>query len=995
MARRDLPTGTITFLFTDIEGSTRLLQVMGSEFEKSLRRHQELIRSAVDAAGGVVVKSEADGFFAVFQSATAAVNAAVEIQRAMAAEPWPTPWPVRTRIGVHTGEAVLGGADYMGLDVHRAARIGAAGHGGQIVISELVARLVGHTLGAGVALEDLGLHRLKDMEGDDRLFQVTVEELQASFPPIRTLTTLKGNLPAAQATFIGRQQERQKVIEALQNSRLVTVTGPGGIGKTSLALNAASEVLTAYPDGVWLIEVSRLSDPALLADTIARQLHITASPGESTLETLTARLSRAMALIILDGCEHMVPEVAHLADHILQRTTSIRVLVTSREWLSMRGERLVAVEPLPVPPDKAHNASQVSRHDAVTLFVDRAQSVLPGFELDDASAPLVAEICRRLDGIPLAIELAAARLSMLSLSQLLERLDRQFSVLGSRPGAAVPHQQTLETTLDWSYDALAPVEAQLFNRLAVFSGGFTIDAVEAVCAGGEVDQAMVLDLLGRLVETSLVTLTDGEPARYRLLEPIAQYARMRLAQGEGPARLQERHAAYFVEVTGKDEPLGAGQNAVLQRLDRERHNLRAALTWLDAHGRSEDILRMAGNLRWYWVIRRDVPEGWHWLNRGLEGGSTDPILTARGLNGIALLSMMKLDFDRANECFEQALALYAAEGDEAGVARETYHLSVVAWFRDDLEEARRLGHEAEELARKVDDRWIEGWTLAVQGTIARCLGDLSNAQSYLWRSHGLISANGGLIDTGWSHLRLGALARDQGDFPGAVDNYTSGKEMLQRAGDALGAAHADAGLGAVAWLQGEHDRALGLFRGVLEGFGLNEEATSNLFELKTMIQGNPPTRVLMDVVEHNRQRAAQVEGQVGARAALAEYLYHMGKTAQRAGEPYRAWHPLVESLRLCLEAVDGRGAAIAAAALGGLIRAKGDPVTAGHLYALAERTARRDRLVDWPPPDEQGYMDSFASTRAALGSRWDEIDANPSTWEDALAMAEGAAAAAQ
>lgn len=993
MSRRHLPTGTVTFLFTDIEGSSRLLQVMGPGFESALRRYQQLVASAIETAGGVIVKDEADSFFAVFQSAAAAVNAAVQIQRDLEAESWTTPWPVRTRIGVHTGEAVLGGSDYVGIDVHRAARIGAAGHGGQIVISELVARLVGHALAPGITLEDLGTHRLKDMEGDDRLFQVTVDGLQTSFPPIRTLTTLKGNLPPAQSTFIGREEDRKKVIESLQSSRLVTITGPGGVGKTSLALNAASEVLTAYPDGVWFIEVSRLTAPEMLADTISRQLHITASPGESARDTLANRLGRAMTLIILDGCEHMVGEVASLADHLLQRTTSLRILVTSREWLSMRGERLVAVEPLGVPPERVRSPSQVGKHDAVALFVDRAHAVVPSFALDDTSAPIVAEICRRLDGIPLAIELAAARLSMLTLDQLLERLDRQFSVLGSRPGAAVPHQQTLETTLDWSYNSLEPTEAMLFNRLSVFSGGFTIDAVEAVCSGGEVESHLVLELLGRLVETSLVTPTEGEPARYRLLEPIAQYARMRLAQGEGSARLQERHAAYFLDLAGQNEPLGSSQNTVLARLDLERHNLRAALTWLDDHNRRADVLAMAGHLRWFWVIRRDVPEGWHWLNRGFEGGSADPVVTARAFNGIGLLSMMRLDFDRAERSFEEALSLYTGAGDDAGIARETYHLSVVAWFRDDLEEARRLGQDAEELARKAGDRWTEGWTLAVQGTIARCLGDLPTAQSYLWRSHGIISAAGGVIDTGWSHLRLGALARDQGDFPGAVDNYAIGRELLQKAGDHLGAAHADAGLGAVAWLQGDHDRALSLFRGVLEGFGLNEEASTNLFELKTMIQGNPPTSVLMEVVEFNRRRANETEGQVGARAALAEYLYHMGKTAQRAGEPFRAWHPLVESLRLCIEAVDGRGAAIAAVALAGLIRLQGDQVSAGHLYALAEKTALRDRLI-WPPPDEVGYADSFAATRDALGSRWAEIEAAPGTWEEGLSRAEEAAAAA-
>lgn len=986
MSRSDLPTGTVTFLFTDIEGSTRLLQAMGPSFSHALERHAGIIRSVITQRDGTVVKNEADGFFAVFRSAVAAVAAAVDIQRAMAAEDWDTPWPVRVRIGAHTGEAMLGGADYVGFDVHLAARIGAAGHGGQVVLSAITARLVEHNLGEGVRLEDLGMHRLKDIQEDERLYQVSIDGLQSSFPPVRTLTTSKGNLPTVTTQMIGRQRERERLIEALQSSRLVTITGTAGIGKTTLALGVAGEVLTAYPDGVWLVEVSRLTEPGLLADTIARHMHITETQGEETLTTIGTRLNRAMALLVLDGCEHLVDEVISVVDHLLRNTTALRILVTSREWLEMRGEHLVALEPLPLPPEGIRSPSAIAGYDAIALFLERARLAAPGFELDEVSAPVVAEICRRLDGIPLAMELAAARLNMMTPDQLLDRLDRQFSVLGSRPGSPIPHQQTLEATLDWSYDALGPVERTLFNRLSVFTGGFTLDAAEEVCADSIVPKEAVLEILGRLIETSLVAGSEDRPGRFRLLKPIAQYAAMRLADGEDAALLRERHAEYFCAVADGPDPLGGSQAERLETLDLERYNIRAALSWLDGHNRGEDVLRIAGHLRWYWVIRRDVTEGWHWLERGFEFGSEDPAILARGHEGVGLLSTMRLDFDRAGESFSEALRLQKETGNLAGVARDTYHLSVVAWLRDDHETAHQLGEEAETLARDAGDRWTEGWSLAVRGTIHRCNGELASAQAQLQRSHGIIASMGGAIDTGWSFLRLGALARDQGDHSAAAEYYATGRDLLLHAGDHLGVAHADAGLGAMAWLAGDREKALTLFRGVLEGFSFGEEASSNLFELKTMIQGNPSTESLMQVVTMNRRRAGETEGHVGAKAALAEYLYHMGKTAQRAGESYRAAAPLRESLALCIEAVDGRGAAIAAAALAGLLAEQGSIEAAARLHALAERTARRDRLPDWPPPDEIGYTEGVETLRMEMGGGWREAleEGEGMTWEAAL-----------
>lgn len=978
-----------------MEGSTRLLQEMGDGFRGVLERHNAIVRQAVNSHRGHVVMNEGDGFFCVFQSAIDAVAAAIAIHRSLAAEAWEAPSPVKVRIGVHSGEATPTGSDYVGLDVHRAARIGAAGHGGQTVVSEVTARLTEHSLPQGTRLEDLGNHRLKDLAHEEHLYQLVVEGLESVLTPVRTLSTVKGNIPQSNMAFIGRHREREQVVKALQTSRLVTITGPAGVGKTSLALDVASDLFAVYPDGVWLVEVSRLGDDTLLAAGIARQLHISEAPDQDLIETLTSRLSQARALLVLDGCEHLVEAVAKLTDHLLHWTTGLRVLVTSREWLSIRGEHLVQLEPLSAPGPEARTLEEITSHDAVTLLVDRARLVQPSFELDQAGALIAAEITRRLDGIPLAIELAAARLKVLSLGQLVERLDRQFALLAGRTRDAPPHQQTLETTLDWSYDFLTDAEKALFTRLAVFSGGFTLDAVEAVCSGGPVETDHVIDLLGRLVETSLVMPTEGDTGRYRLLEPITHYARMRLAELEAIEDLHRRHAAYYAGVAeeAEDHLLGAGQTHWLARLDRERHNLRLALQWFHDHGRIEELGRLAATLLWFWIVRRDVSEAANWLSRPLEKREEmSPRAVARVVGAVGLVAMFRLEFERAEVFLEESRQLHQEMGDAFGVARLTYHLATVAWLNDDLDAAVRMAEDAERLTRDTGDRWAEGWILAVRGTIARCTGDLATAEDYLERSHRVLTSLGGTLDIGWSQLRLGALSRDKGEYHLAAERYATGGEMLQRSGDTLGMAHADAGLGALAWLSGDNERAVNLFQRVLEGFSLSEEASYNLFELKTMIQGNQTTATLIKVVAMNRERAIRREGRAGAKAALAEYLYHMGKTAHRNGELARARQALVESLRLSSEAADQAGAAIAVASLAVIDSEEGRHDESARLFGLAARLADHPVVEEWPPPDEPGYGQAWKAVRSRLGDdrlHLEETAGATMTLDQAVEMAAG------
>jgi predicted ATPase/class 3 adenylate cyclase len=970
MASRHLPTGTVSFLFSDIEGSTRMIQELGDAFRPMLERHNQIVHESALGHRGEIVKNEGDGFLVVFQSALDAVASAVDVQRRLTAEPWEASHPVRVRIGVHTGEGKLGGSDYVGIDVHRAARIGDCGHGGQTLLSEPTARLTEFALPEDTHLEDLGTHKLRDLTHEEHIYQLSIKGLPQDFPPLRTLTASKGNLPVRDLTLVGRSMERRTVAEALEDRRLVTLTGPAGVGKTTLALKVAEDLSAGFEDGVWMVEVSRVPEEGLLSASVARQLHITENPLQSITDTLISRLAKARSLLILDGCEHLIDAVAKLVDALLQGTTELKILATSREWLSIREEHLVQLAPLAVPGPDVRGVTEIAEYDSVAMFVSRARLVQPTFALTASNAGQVAEVCRRLDGIPLAIELAAARLKVLSVSQLVDRLDQQFALLAGTARDLPPHQQTLETTLDWSYDFLGSAERALFTRLSVFTGGFTLDAAETVCAGGPVAKEHVMNLLGRLVETSLVMAAEGEPIRYRLLEPIGHYARMRLEESEGTRDLRDRHAAFFLALAeeGDKEILGAEQQIWADRLDRDRYNLRAALNWLHSSGRHDDAMAMAGALRWFWVIKREVSDGAEWLDRTLaHRDGVEAAVVARALNGAGLLATRKLAFDQAREALTEALSIYRKLGDRRNEARQVYQLMALAWLADDLTEARRLAPEAEAINREVGDHWMLAWTLAVWGTMDRLTGRLADAHRVMTESHQIFLDHGGVLDIGWSALRLGALARDEGDYTEASNRYTEGRALLVVAGDTLGLAHADAGLGALAWLAGDHDFALALYRSVLEEFMVYEEAANNLFELKTMIQGNPTTAELQGIVEQNRQRAAWSDPLAGPRAALGEYLYHMGKTAFRNSELKRAQTCLVESLDLCNTAGDMRGVAIAVAGLAVCARADDRDPLAARLFGLADWVASSNRVTVWPPPEERDYAAQVAGTREALG----------------------------
>jgi predicted ATPase/class 3 adenylate cyclase len=532
-AEADLPAGTVTFLLTDIEGSTRLWESVPEAMEVALERHNSLVTGVIEDHGGAVVTSrgEGDSLFAVFPSAVAAVEAAGVCQLGLGTEQWPAGIALRVRMGLHTGEARMRGSDRVDhAPINRCARVKAAGHGGQVLVTKTTRDLVGGRLGAGFGLKRLGEFRLRDLAEPELIYQLTHADLPAEFPPIRTEAERTRNLPLPVSSFIGRERELEQTAAALGQTRVVTLTGPGGVGKTRLALQAAGQVSLRFGDGAWLCELAPVRDPALVDDAVAAVFSLTARAGQSTRDVLVESLRNKELLLVLDNCEHVLAEAAALAGILQQSCERLVILATSREALGIDGERLVPVPPLGVPAAGV-GLDTITQAEAVRLFTERAAAVKPGFAVTAENAAAVAAVARRLDGIALAIELAAARVPAMTPAELARRLERSFAVLAAGRRGAVAHHQTLQATLDWSFDLLAPPEQRLLARLAVFAGGCTLEAVEAVCGGEGIGPSAVFELLASLVGRSLVVAEEhGPQTRYRLLETIRQYSEQRLDQ---------------------------------------------------------------------------------------------------------------------------------------------------------------------------------------------------------------------------------------------------------------------------------------------------------------------------------------------------------------------------------------------------------------------------------------------------------------------------------
>ena len=689
----DLPTGTVTFLFTDIEGSTKLAQEYPDQWEPLRQRHNSILQAAIAAHNGTIFQDVGDAFCAAFHTAPEALAAALEAQRGLFREDW-HPVPIKVRIGIHTGSARLsddglhiGYTGYTTLALTN--RIMSAGHGGQTLLSGATRELVRDVLPENVELLDLGEKRLKDLLRAERLSQLNAPGLPASFPPLKTLDAFPNNLPMQLTTFIGRAQEITEIKGELDVHRLVTLTGSGGTGKTRLSLQVAAELLEAFEQGVWFVELAPLADPQLIPQTILSAIGINEQAGRQALDLLKDYLVDKQTLIVLDNCEHLIEASSKLVNVLLNSAPGLKILASSREALGVKGELSYRVPSLSLPDLKHVPAiDQLSQYEAVRLFIDRAQLVATHFTVDKDNAPFIAQVCYRLDGIPLAIELAAARIKMLSVEQISARLDDRFRLLTGGARTALPRQQTLRALIDWSYDILTGSERLLMCRLSIFVGGWTLDAAEEVCAGEGIETNEIMDLLGQLVNKSLVNViecSDCGEMRYRMLETIRQYAREKLLEAGASENQHRRHMEYFVKLAEQAGPelFHSDQVRWLNRLEDDLDNLRMALEWAQASDVPAGLqLLVASHL--FWELRGNPRELADWLANLLDRYQKEDSLRARALQIYSWQLGLQGDYTGGRPALDQSLQLSRTISDKEAEADCLLSMGVLIATIDDI-----------------------------------------------------------------------------------------------------------------------------------------------------------------------------------------------------------------------------------------------------------------------------------------------------------------------
>jgi predicted ATPase/class 3 adenylate cyclase len=812
----------VTFLFTDIEGSTRLLQHLGDKFAAVIAEHDQLLRDVWQMYQGSVVGTQGDSFFVAFPRAVDGVSAAVEAQRVLNAHDWTDGVKVRVRMGLHTGEPQIGASEnYVGIDVHRAARIAAAGHGGQILISQSTYDLVKSEFPDAVRVQDLGEHRLKDLRQPKHLYQLIIAGLPSDFPPLKSLDASPNNLPSQLTSFVGREQEIAEAKQLLSEGRLVTFTGPGGSGKTRLALQLASEVLDRF-HSVFFVALAPISDPGLVASTIAKTLNVPEVAGRSILESLKEYLQSKSMLLLLDNFEQVI-SAASLVSELLSVCGKLKILVTSREALRVSGERIYTVPPLTVPNFiQMPSLEALSQNAAIKLFIQRAQAVKPDFTLTRDTAPAIAEICARLDGLPLAIELAAARIKLLSPSAMLSRLEHRLQFLTGGARDLPARQQTLRNAIAWSYDLLDENEQKLFQRLSVFVGGCTVEAVEAVVRESTAG-LFLLDQLGSLLDKSLVRETEGhnrEP-RFLMLGMLREFGLEQLEASGERERIRRCHAEFYLSLAeGAEASLErAEQIQWMDRMEQEHDNLRAALEWSKtAEGAGELCLRLAGTLGYFWEVRGHFSEGRERLSAILTMDVAQARTAARTklLARAAELAYRQSDYAATVAFAEECLEICRQLDDRQGIASALIKLGNADTEAGDYASASEHLGEALMIWRERDDQHGIARALISLGWVSIRSGDYLLANALLEEALALSRELGDTRSMGFELSGLGEVALRQGDHARATQLLEESLELRRQLGNKWGIGVSLGTLGLVALRARDWDRALSLLSESLE-----------------------------------------------------------------------------------------------------------------------------------------------------------------------------------
>jgi predicted ATPase/class 3 adenylate cyclase len=830
-----LPTGTVTFLFTDIEGSTRLMQELGDRYVQAQVEHHAILREAFRSGDGRELRTEGDSFFCVFESAIDGCRAAAQAQREFARHEWPDGKPIRVRIGMHTGEAPLVGEEYIGLDVHHAARVAASAHGGEVVLSEATRGLVEGSLPAGLSVRDLGMHRLKDLSRPERLFQLVIDGAPNDFPALRTLESTPNNLPTQLTSFVGRERDVEEAKKLLRHTRLLTLTGPGGMGKTRLSLQVAADLINGFEGGVYFVPLSAVRDPELIASAIAQSVGIQVSGNRLPVDAVNEFLADRDVLLVLDNLEQLLPDGAPVIGHLLQASPRVKVVASSRAALKVYGEQELALEPLRTPSLRAlPSLAALSQFEAVALFIERAVAAKHDFHVTNENAPAIAGICERVDGLPLAIELAAARIKLFSPQALLARLETSASVLGSGSRDLPSRQQTLKGAIAWSYDLLDDRHRKLFSRFSVFARGASLEQAETVCAGPATELGVdVLTGLDELADQSLLRrLPDYDEPRLLMLQVIREYA-FDMLQASGEAdEIRERHAEAMQRLAESAAPhlFGSEQKKWLDRLELDHDNFRAAFDWSVSHGDAQRALSLGAVFWRFWQFRGHLREGRMRLDAILEmpGSRDEPANRARALEAAGGVAYWQGDMDGAQVYYDEALELARARGDPAGIANALYNASFphnvglsdlpkaqalleealpifqqlgnergyaqILWglgqiyFRGghDTAASKKAMDEAIVLFRRLDDRFGLGWALFTRALLALRMDDIASSKAYNLEALKLFAGGDDVTAPALILRALSEAAHREGDEIRAARLAGAAEAQEASSGSALG-----------------------------------------------------------------------------------------------------------------------------------------------------------------------------------------------------------------
>jgi predicted ATPase/class 3 adenylate cyclase len=979
-----LPSETFTFLFTDLVGSTRLWERHSTAMSAALARHDEILHAAISSHRGSVVKSTGDGVHAVFADAESAVRAAAEAQRMLGTEPWEVPEPLKVRMGLNTGAAERRNGDYFGTAVNRAARLMAIAHGGQVLLSNVTMELSRDGLPVEFEMVDLGEHRMRDLSRIEHVFQLRADGLQRTFPSLASLAVAQTNLPTQITTFVGRGDELKELAKLLEHARLVSLVGPGGCGKTRLALEVGTDALDRFRDGIWFVDLAGVRDADLVAQTVAVTLGRKEQVGRSYIETLMSHLSERETLIVLDNCEQAVEACAALTNALLRTCPAVQIITTSREPLGVQGEFIWRVPSLSVPANDTPVALElIHDFEALQLFFDRAERARPGFPTTEAVVAVVAEICRQVDGIPLAIELAAARVRVLSVEDVLTGLSDQLHLLAGGPRTVVSRHQTMAASISWSYELLSRTEQLLFRRTSVFHGGFDLAAAEYVCSTGAIGAHDVFDLLGALVDRSLVVMDDeGGSARFRLLETIRQFGDDQLSQSHEAGVLRTRHLEHFVALAERAAPLleGHTQRDWMDRLEIDHSNLRAALGW----SLREDVesgLRLATALHYFWYVRGHYSEGAQWFELLFqEDAAIAPKVRADALYGDSYLSGWGLGhFDAIIPHLEESLALARQVGDPRAAGRALWALGAVLTSQQPAMASAAL-EEAVDLARQTDDTWClcqsltflgtarfnsEGRTRAfanfdealtvgkrgghvgvllgtfgASGTAALAVGDYETAQRRLGDCLALARELGHRI---WIVSSLGgmaSLAVHRGDYDEAQRIAEEAHAVARASDNPLLVMGARGTLGLCALARGDPHTAAQHYEeaiNVAQGVGAPPYMAAHLATV---------AEVRLALADHDGAQAAIDDGRELAHASRpltqAQLLNLQGRVARARGELVEASASLHEALQLFEYVGDEQGRADTLEDLAGLAVDRYDFELAAELFGAGQ--ALRDHI---------------------------------------------------